>query len=457
MSGRGKGGAGGRPLLVHMSSLGCPKNFVDTELAAASLVCEGFGLTSSPADADIEFINTCAFIQSARDEAESAIRAAERWKSKRPASRRIVVGGCLTEWDTKGEFKARHPSVDLWTRIDSASKLGQVLKGVGKEASGKGAEFLYNHCTPRLQLTPGHYAYIKIADGCDNHCSYCSIPSIRGALRSRTPDSVVEEARNLVSGGVKELILIAQDTAAFGRERGSGEGLAGLLRRLDGIEGEFWIRVMYLHPASVDGRLIESLASMRRLAPCVEMPLQHISDKVLKAMGRKIGSGATIRLLDRMRREIPSLAIRTTFLVGFPGEAEADFDVLRDFVKARRFERLGVFAYSRETGTPAAGMSAQVPEELASARRDELMLIQSGISLAANRALAGRTLDVIVDKVSPKGRGLGRSWMDAPDIDNSVGFSGAQGLHPGDFVKVKVKSASEYGLEGAVAGKSGKG
>lgn len=442
-----------RPPLVHITSLGCAKNLVDTELAAASLLTEGFGFSQDMEGADIEFINTCAFIKSAREETSKVIADAVKWRKARKA-RRVIVGGCIVEWDKDGSYRAQFPEVELWTRIDSVSQLGKILNGSAKAIGKPGVEprFLYDHATPRLQLTPGHYAYLKISEGCDNRCSYCSIPSIRGGLRSREAASVVKEASDLLRNGCKELVVIGQDSGAFGRDRkGSGESLPKLLRRLDAMEGDFWLRLMYVHPASATDELLEVLSSAKHVVPCIEMPLQHVAERVLRGMGRRIGQDATVELLSKIRKAVPGIGIRTTFLLGFPGETEADFLTLLDFVKSQRFERLGAFAYSQEEGTRAAALPGQLPLELAEARRDEVMKAQASISLERNLALAGSTLDVIVDELPSRGRTSGRTFMDAPGIDNTVLLSGASGLKPGDFAKALIRGAAEYELEGRVA------
>ncbi len=450
------------PTLIHITSLGCAKNFVDTELAAASLLMSGFGIANDERDAKIRFVNTCAFIESARAETASVLRDAVKWKAGRKG-RLLVVGGCVVEWDKDGSWRAQFPEVDLWTRIDSIASLGRILAGLQDGASAvasklpKEPRFLYDHTTPRLQLTPGHFAYLKIADGCDNRCSYCSIPLIRGPLRSRSSASVLKEAQALLLGGCKELVVIAQDSGAFGNDRAEAsatENLPSLLKRLDALDSDsdFWLRLMYVHPRRVSEAFLEALAtSKRHLVPCLEMPLQHIADGVLKAMGRKIGGEAARLAVERVRGAVPGIGLRTTFLVGFPGETDADFEELLAYVKSARFERLGAFAYSPEPGTPAAKMSGRVSPELAEERRAELMRVQAAISLERNLALAGSSLDVIVDNAPSRGIALGRGYMDAPEIDNSVELKGASGLKPGDFVKVLIKGGSEYGLSGLVA------
>ncbi len=448
---------------VRIVSLGCAKNFVDTEVAAGALLCAGFGLTADEEEAEILWINTCAFLKSARRETESVIRSAEKWKSERPpGERHIIVSGCIVEWDEDHAFRSLHPGVDLWTGIDSPGEMGKIISALLKgeaaapalaaagmeNAPARKKQYLYSHETPRLQLTPPHYAYLKIADGCDNCCAYCMIPGIRGGLRSRTPESVEKEARNLIANGVRELILIAQDTSAFGREWDGRRHLSGLLRRLDRLDGDFLLRLMYLHPAGVDEDLLSAMAENRHLIRCIEMPLQHISDPVLRAMRRRISEQETRALLHRMTREL-GFSLRSTFLSGFPGETEEDHEKLLDFVRESRFERLGVFAYSREPGTPAASLPDQVPARTAERRRGEIMRLQAELSLASNRALIGREVEVILDEKLSASTGRGRTLSDAPDIDNTVQISSLSGASaPGDLLRVKVKHATEYELSG---------
>lgn len=438
--------------LVAITSLGCPKNFVDTEIAVASLIQSGFGLCSDAEEADVQFINTCAFLKEARDEAEGIISEAIKWKSGNPSERRVIVGGCLTEWDREGSLRSRLSGVDAWTKICSVAEIGPVAASLyeGRTARGitKDSPYIYDHSTPRVQLTPPHYAYIKIADGCDNHCTYCMIPSIRGELRSRTLDSVVSEAQSLLENGVRELIIIAQDSAAFGRDKAvRGESLAKLVSRLDRLKSpsDYWIRLMYLHPASVTNELLEALRDSKHVVRCLEMPLQHISDNILRSMNRKISSAQARSIVNILKKDM-GFALRTTFMTGFPGETEADFRLLADFVEETSFERLGVFAYSREEGSPASKMPNQVDADIAAERRDELMKIQSRISRRKNSALVGRKIDVIVDGMNDGGT-VGRTFMDAPDIDNIVKIkSGKAKLNSGDFIRAVVESASEYEL-----------
>ena len=441
---------------VRIVSLGCAKNFVDTEIAAAALLTRGFALTDDEGEADVLFINTCAFLASARKEAEAEIKRAGTWK-KRRAGRKIIVGGCIVSWDTDGAFRAGHPEVDAWCSIRSADDIGRIAAetigndGGGRFYDGAGKPFIYNHSTPRLQLTPPHYAYLKIADGCDNRCTYCKIPDIRGPLRSRTVEDVVREARNLLKNGVRELIVIAQDTSAFGRDRYGKPKLAELLRRLDRFDGEYLIRLMYLHPASINDELLAAMAGCRHLIRCLEIPIQHVSDHILRAMHRKIGGEETKAVIRRLRFDL-GFALRTTFMVGFPGETDEDFRELLDFVREIRFNRLGAFVFSPEDGVPAAVMPGRPSARVSAKRLKELMELQAGISLEANEALTGCEADVIVDEILPRGRAAGRLFTDAPEIDNSVTVRGLKKgeAQAGDFIKIRVDSAAEYEISGTI-------
>lgn len=438
--------------MVRLTSLGCPKNFVDTELASASFLCAGFGLTADDDEADIQFVNTCAFLQEARDEASEVIRDLRKWKKLRKG-RKIMVAGCFVEWASPEELE-KYSYVDVWLRIDSIAEAGTAALNLYRKEKvalrdvPERPAYLYSHETPRIQLTPAHYAYLKISDGCDNCCAYCLIPSIRGSLRSRSIESVVEEARMLIGNGVRELILIAQDSGGFGRDRSGEPELAELLRQLDCLAGEFYLRLMYMHPASVNDELLTVMKGSKHLIRCIEMPLQHIAENVLKKMGRKVFEERTREVVDQIRSI--GYSIRTTFLTGFPGETEEDFQKLLSYVKEVRFERLGVFAYSCEAGTPAASFADQVDPEVGAARRDALMEAQSLISLERNRELTGSEIDVIVDEVISKGKAIGRTLFDAPDIDNAVNLRSKRKLQTGDIVRAKVLQVSEYELDAEI-------
>ena len=433
---------------ILITSLGCAKNFVDTELAAASFLCRGFALTDEEAEADIQFINTCAFLKAAREEASEHIRALKKWKSARD-NRKIIVAGCFIEWANPEEL-AKYPYVDVWMRIDQVEKAGEIAlelmrgKSVRARQSGRPG-YLYSHETPRVQLTPGHYAYVKIADGCDNCCAYCMIPSIRGRLRSRTIESVTAEVRALIRNGVFEIILIAQDSGGFGRDRTGKPELAGLLRRLDRLPGNFRLRLMYLHPASVNDELLEVLPEMKHLIRCIEMPIQHIADAVLHGMGRKI-SGARTREIVRAVMD-RGYAVRTTLMTGFPGETRKDFEELLQYVKDTGFARLGVFAYSREPGTRAAEMTGQVSRKTGEARAARLLEAQQEISRRHNESLLRSEQTVIIDRIVGEGLAEGRTLLDAPDIDNVVRVKFRGNLRAGEVAAVRIDRAQEYELE----------
>ena len=442
---------GKREALAFMVSLGCPKNFVDTEVIAGSILTGGVGITPDPEEADIYIINTCAFIPTARKEAESVIKEAVAWKKNFPKERKIIVCGCLIQWDKDFSIRNKFKKVDLWLGIDNIPEAGNlILEAISENPKASplpssSPEYLYDDLTPRLQLTLPHFAYIKISEGCSNKCSYCAIPNIRGKLRSRKQDSIVKEASNLLAGGVKELILIGQDTTAYAADSGEKDSLAKLLRKLDKLKGDFWLRLLYTHPAHFSDKLIETIADSEHALPYIDMPLQHISDKLLRSMNRRTASKDIRKLLDKIRAAIPEIALRTTFITGYPGETDKDFEELLSFVKEEKFQRMGAFVYYPEPSTPAASMPGQVPPEVAAERRDALMKAQSKISLSFNKSLAGKVFDVIVDTVDAK-RAMGRTFMDAPEIDNCVLFSGK--VNPGDLVKVKITGASEYDLKG---------
>lgn len=447
------------PKYIYFISLGCSKNFVDTEVMAAALIKYGFGLTSDKNEASVCVINTCAFIPPARTEAESNIQELVKWKNKKKNTRKLVITGCLTQWDKDKIYSGKYPEVDLWLGLEEVPNLPSRIAGLYRKdiPCNSGCKticdykpaFLYDENTPRVVLTPGSYAFIKIADGCDNRCSYCSIPSIRGALRSRSIESVVKEARNLISSGIKEIIVIAQDITAFSRDRkSSGESLAKLLGEIDKTEGDYWIRLHYLHPEGINDELIETIRSAKHIIPYLDIPLQHISDSVLTAMNRKVGKKYIIETIEKLRK-IKGMVIRTTFLVGFPGETSDNFEELMDFVKTQKFERVGVFPFYPEPDTKASAMADKVPENIAGKRAEAIQSIHAENSLNFNSKLVGKTFDVILDSVA-KGYAVGRTYMDSPDIDNTVVVSIPKGkrINSGEFAKIKIESCSAFELKG---------
>ncbi len=436
--------------VFFMVSLGCAKNLVDTEVMAGALATAGYVPAFDERDAMVYLINTCAFLPSAREESEAVIREAVRWKRKK-AGRRIVVAGCINEKFREGGLRDKFPEVDVFLRVDAIPELPAILDGAENPGCGGEPTYLADHRSPRLLLTMPHVGYLKISDGCDNRCSYCSIPGIRGSLRTRPSESVLTEAKQLIEGGVRELVVIAQDITVYGADRpGSGDSIGSLVRRLDALEGDFRIRLLYTHPAHYTGDFIDAMAECGKVIPYLDIPLQHISDRILKAMGRRTDRASIETLLAEMRKRIPDLVVRTTFITGFPGETEAEFAELAAFLGEQRFERCGVFAFSPEPGTPAAALPDQVPHRIAEERAAALMKIQKKIMRERNEEWIGRTDRVLIDSVEGM-RAWGRGTLDAPDIDNRVCISGGGRLQVGQYYDIVYKSATSFELRGEVA------
>jgi len=399
---------------VCLVSLGCPKNLVDSEKMLAELAEAGFVVGAPMDDADVIVINTCGFLSAARDESLAVIREALDHK-RSGRTRRVVVAGCLPTRDGEKLYELA-PGIDALVGVNDR---GAVLAAVrGKRRLTR----LSSPCSVpddagRFRLTPRHTAYLRIAEGCSQRCSYCTIPAIRGPLRSKQPEAVLAEARQLIDDGAVELSIIAQDTTAYGQDLGGDASLPALLRRLDELDGATWLRLMYTYPRRFTDELIDVLAAGQRVLPYVDIPLQHINETILRRMGRGVGRAAVEKLLDKLRDRVDGIAIRTTFIVGFPGETDAQFEELLAFVDAFQFDALGVFAYSPEEGTPAAGMDRQVPDEVKAERVERIMLAQQGIAFAANEALAGAAINVLVDGVDERGRCVGRYYGQAPEID----------------------------------------
>lgn len=433
---------------LFLVSLGCSKNLVDTEVIAGTLLSAGRTLAFDPSEADLYLINTCAFIPAAREEAFAAIREGVLWK-KGAAGRRLVVAGCLTEWDKQGEVRKMFPEVDLWAGVNQTAELAELLECKTTPAPAGAPTYLYDENTPRLQLTLPHLAYLKIADGCNNRCTYCSIPGIRGALRSRSIASVTAEAKNLIANGVRELLVIAQDITAFGMDRPeSGENLQLLLEALNALDGDFVIRLLYTHPAHYTEGLIDFLARPdTKVLPYLDIPLQHISDRILRAMNRHVTRDEIETLLATLRRRIPDLTLRTTFITGFPGESEEEFEELLAFARKFRFERCGVFPYSPEPGTPAAKLADRVPAEIAEARSTKLMKQQLSRMKRANKTLEGKEFRVLIDEADAR-VAIARGPMDAPEIDNVIVIPEPKRLREGQFCRVRITGTDGFDLIG---------
>ncbi|HTY13777.1 MAG TPA: 30S ribosomal protein S12 methylthiotransferase RimO [Candidatus Omnitrophota bacterium] len=403
-------------------SLGCPKNLADTEVLMGKLASAGYDITTKEKAADIFIVNTCAFLKSARDEAFATIRKLER------TGKPVYVAGCLPEYIRKMPSEARQTKFGFRN-----SDFGfNTIDSIG----------LFDCHTPRIKATPPWTAYVKISEGCNNHCSYCLIPKIRGKLRHRQPDDILAEVKMLAKRGVKEIIFIGQDTTAY-------PGFASLLKRAARIKGVKWIRIMYANPKTLDKSTINALKTVQKIVKYIDLPIQHINDKILRSMNRPKPDGkGIINLISSLRRGVPGIAVRSSLIVGFPGETEKVFNHLLEFVQWAKFERLGVFEYSREKGTPAAQMRGQVPGKVKRLRFHKLMSLQNRISREMNRKLIGKTFEVLYE-----GNGFGRTVYDAPAIDCSVRImprSAWERLSPGEFVNCKITGSGAYAVTGRV-------
>lgn len=431
---------------VYIETLGCPKNFNDTEVAKGSLCGENdFTLAVSPEDADIIMVNTCGFINDAKKESIDKIFEMSAYKH---AGKKLVVSGCLSERYSKELFDEM-PEVDCFIGVNEYEQLPEIFRNLDMRKNLVGG--CIGDTLPRMQRKLDDNPFtstLKIAEGCDNFCAYCVIPSIRGGFRSKRMEDVLAEAEELAAAGCKELILIAQDVTNYGIDLYGAYKLPELLRQLCRIEGIVWIRLMYCYEDRITDELIAVMATEPKICHYIDIPIQHAADTVLTAMNRR-STGASIRTTIRKLREaIPDMHIRTTLIVGFPGETEDDFEALLDFVETMRFERLGVFAYSREEGTPAGEMENQIDEAVKEARLDAIMRRQLEISLAVNEAKIGKTFTVLVEERDADGSYIGRTAYDAPEIDDSVLFTSKRALKAGDFVQVQINDAFDYDLIG---------
>lgn len=433
---------------IGLVSLGCAKNRVDSENMLGMLREKGFEIVSDPAAADALFVNTCGFIESAKEESIEAIL--EMAQYKRRDGVKLFVTGCLAQRYPEA-LMSEIPEIDGLLGVAEYARLYDMIEQA--EAGGRpcytsdGARFLN---TPRVLTTPSYSAYVKIGDGCDNRCTYCAIPLIRGKYASRPFDDIVEECRRLAEGGVTEITLIAQDTSRYGCDMGDGHyQLPELLEAVSAIGGVHWVRVLYCYPDSTDDRLLDAIQNLPKVAPYLDLPLQHIDDALLRRMNRR-GNADWIksRIAECHRRGI---TLRTTMIVGFPGETDAQFETLLDFVKAARFDRLGAFTYSAEEGTPAAAMPDQVDEDVKRARLDQLMMLQQSISMEVNQARVGTACEVLVDGFDEEsGRFYGRSLLEAPESDGCIWLEAGRELTPGEYVNVEITGADAYDLEGRV-------
>lgn len=434
---------------VGMVSLGCPKNQMDAELMLAKLRDAGFDITADAEDADAVVINTCGFIEDAKREAIETILEFARLKEE-GRIRGLVVTGCLAQ--RYGEELCREmPECDavlgLGANGDIVSAVEAALAGETMAAFPSLASWPLDG--DRVLSTPPFYAYLRIADGCDNRCTYCAIPLIRGGLRSRDRDAILDEARALVESGVKEITLVAQDPTVYGADRGEKAAFPALLTELCKIEGLQWLRLLYCYPEHITDELLAVIAREEKIVKYLDMPIQHASGRVLKAMNRKGDRASLTALLARIRAAVPEMVLRTTVMVGFPGETEADFEELCEFVRDAQFQRLGCFAFSPEDGTPAAELPEQVEDEVKARRRDIVMALQTRIADAYNDALVGKTVEVLVEGFDDEMCcWYGRSAADAPDIDPKVYFGTDRPVEAGEMVAVKITNRLDWDVLG---------
>ncbi|MEY2482072.1 MAG: ribosomal protein methylthiotransferase [Verrucomicrobiota bacterium] len=444
---------------VGMISLGCAKNLVDAEIMLGSVLQHGMEITSSADEADVLVVNTCAFIDSAKEESIDAILEAhqQRGLGKKPGQK-LIVSGCMSQRFSK-ELRESLPEVDAFVGLDQVSELGAIAQRVLSSESDRGYSFVTerptyipNYDTPRFRLTPAHTAYLKIAEGCNHPCSFCVIPQMRGRHRSRPPGSVVSEIRALVAEGVKEINLISQDTTYYGMDlwekkagprqpvdSSRGPTLTALLRDIQTIDGDFWVRLLYTHPAHWSAELIETIAACDKVARYIDMPLQHIDEEMLGRMRRETSRVHIEELIGNLRAGIPGVALRTTFIVGFPGETEHAFESLLEFIERTRFERLGVFKYSQEDGSRAAKMAEQIPAKIKNERYRRAMTVQQRIAREMAQEKVGCEMRLLVDQPL-----VARTEGDAPDVDARVILS--EPATVGEFTKRRITGSRGYDL-----------
>jgi ribosomal protein S12 methylthiotransferase len=441
---------------ISIQSLGCPKNFVDSEVICGYLLEKKYTLTNEVENSDVTIINTCSFIQPAVEESIDTILQAVRLK-KEGKLKYIIVAGCLSQRYQKHELRKSLPEVDVFMGVDEISKINNIIENLHSEnflfqVNPKPC-YIYDENSPRFLLTPKHYAYLKIAEGCNNGCAYCLIPKIKGRYRSRSIESIISEAKYLIkSYPLKEMILIAEDTTFYGMDNYDKYMLSDLLREMVKLthEKELKIRILYTHPAHYDDSLIETISQNSMICPYLDIPLQHISDNILQKMNRKICKKDILKLIERLRKKIPNLTIRTTFIVGFPGETEEDFQQLYEFIKEYHFEKVGVFPFYNEEGCPANKFSEQIPAKIKKERLDILMTLQQKISLELQTAQIGKVKRVLIDKISKKNKKIliGRSCGESPEIDGNISVLNGDYQDIGEWIDVKISRAYPYNLLG---------
>lgn len=431
---------------IGFVSLGCSKNLVDTENMIGIMTREGYEVVGDPSEAEIIVVNTCGFIDSAKEEAINTLLEMAEYKKEN--CKLLVCAGCLAQRyseDIKGEL----PEVDVILGTGSYKDIARAVK----EAEEKGrSEYLDDinfeiEDEERVRTTPEYMGYIKIGEGCDNFCTYCAIPAIRGRYRSRKMESIIAEAEKMADEGVKEIILVAQDTTRYGVDLYGEKKLSELLKKLCAIEKLRWVRVHYCYPEAIDDTLIETFRTEEKLVKYLDIPVQHGCDSVLKRMGRKTTRAQILDRVRLLREQVPSITLRTSIITGFPGETEEEFQSLLDFVEEARFDRMGVFAYSKEEGTPAARLPGQIDDEVKEARRDAVMELAGRISLERNEKMLGEVLEVVVEGFEDN-LYFGRSGAESVDVDPKIYFGSLDELNEGDFIKIKIVNFDEYDLYG---------
>ncbi|MDA8441941.1 MAG: 30S ribosomal protein S12 methylthiotransferase RimO [Peptococcaceae bacterium] len=438
---------------VAVVSLGCAKNLVDSEVMLGTLARSGFLVVEEPSQAEVIVVNTCGFIAAAKEESINTILELAQFKAQGNC-RVLIAAGCLAQ-KYRAELSADVPELDAIIGTGEVAHIAEVARQAlgGNRVEQVGIpSYLYDHTSPRLRITPKYSAYVKVAEGCDNCCSYCVIPQMRGAFRSRSMESIVTEVKELALSGVKEIMLIAQDTTRYGQDRYSEYKLPELIRQLAPIDGIEWIRLLYCYPSHFTQELIDTMASEPKVCKYLDLPLQHADNQVLKEMYRRGNIDEIEALIGKLRVAMPDMALRTTFIVGFPGETEAQFSNLLNFVRRIRFDRVGVFTYSQEEGTPAGERLDQLDQTVKEARQDRLMSLQTEIAAQLNSTWLGKTVQVLIEAETgdPDRPYVGRTERDAPEIDGQVYVSGS-GLKVGDMVQVYISETETYDLMGEAA------
>ncbi len=437
---------------IFCVSLGCDKNLVDTEMMLGLLNKDGYTFTDDEHEADVVVVNTCCFIGDAKEESVNTILEMAELK-KEGRCKALIVTGCMAQ-RYKQEILDEIPEVDGILGTSTYDEISNVLKkvlGGSRESCFHDLNALPRVEVPRVVTTGGYYAFLKIAEGCDKRCTYCIIPDLRGSYRSVPMERLIEEAKQLASQGVKELILVAQETTLYGIDLYKKKSLPKLLHELCKVPGIQWIRIQYCYPEEITQELIETIRDEEKVCNYLDIPIQHASDRILKRMGRRTNQKQLREMIASLRSQIPDIALRTTLISGFPGETEEDQEEVMQFVDEMEFERLGVFAYSQEEDTPAAEFPDQIPQELKEERRDEIMELQQEISYEKSQSMIGRVLEVMIEgKVADENAYVGRTYMDAPGVDGLIFINTDLDLMSGDFVRAKVTGALEYDLIGEI-------